>query len=119
VALERQDRAALRAVLIGTIGVSPEIEAISSLQPDYHGGKGETWNSAGCCAWALFFTFRFSRQEGGLLYVGDLPCHAGRWRAVGGGRSRFEQRATVTLQIDDVIKNWSFAWPRLETQNFL
>src|SRR6202023_4174464 len=24
---------------IGTIGVSPEIEAISSLQPDYHGGK--------------------------------------------------------------------------------
>ena len=24
---------------IGTIGVSPEIEAISSLQPDYHGGN--------------------------------------------------------------------------------
>ena len=29
-----------------------------------------------------------------------------------------EQRATVTLQID-VIKNWSFAWPRLETEAFL
>ena len=29
-----------------------------------------------------------------------------------------EQRATVTMQID-VIKGWSFAWPRLETENFL
>ena len=29
-----------------------------------------------------------------------------------------EQRATVTLQVD-VIKNWSFAWPRLETDQFI
>jgi acetamidase/formamidase len=29
-----------------------------------------------------------------------------------------EQRATVTLQVD-VIKGWSFAWPRLETENVL
>ena len=35
-----------------------------------------------------------------------------------GGLAPLEQRATVTLQID-LIKNWSFAWPRLETQNFL
>jgi acetamidase/formamidase len=61
---------------------------------------------------ALYFPVH---TKGGLLYVGD--CHATQGDGELSGVA-IEQRATVTLQID-VIKNWSFAWPRLETENFL
>ena len=51
---------------IGTLGVSPEIEAISSLTPDYYGGNriSRTW------ARAIYFPVQ---HEGAFLYVGD--CH--------------------------------------------
>src|SRR5207237_8218305 len=52
---------------------------------------------------------------GGLVYVGD--CHAAQGDGELSGVA-IEQRATVTMQID-VIKGWSFAWPRLETETFL
>jgi amidase len=54
---------------IGTIGVSPEIEAISSLQPDYHGGNMDLPDVA---PGAIIYLP--VHAEGGLLYVGD--CHA-------------------------------------------
>ena len=54
---------------IGTIGISPEIEAISSLQPDYHGGNMELPDVAPGAI--LYFQVHV---KGGLLYVGD--CHA-------------------------------------------
>jgi acetamidase/formamidase len=95
---------------IGTIGVSPEIEAISSLQPDYHGGNMDLPDVAPGSI--LYFPVH---TKGGLLYVGD--CHATQGDGELSGVA-IEQRANVTLQID-VIKGWSFAWPRLETQNFL
>src|SRR6266699_3743221 len=95
---------------IGTIGVSPEIEAISSLQPDYHGGNMDLPDVAPGAI--LYFPVH---TKGGLLYVGD--CHATQGDGELSGVA-IEQRATVTLQVD-VIKNWSFAWPRLETENFI
>jgi acetamidase/formamidase len=52
--------------------------------------------------------------KGGFLYVGD--CHAAQGDGELSGVA-IEQRATVTMQID-VIKGWSFAWPRLETKGF-
>src|SRR3954451_4893863 len=52
---------------------------------------------------------------GGLVYVGD--CHAAQGDGELSGVA-IEQRATVTMQID-VIKGWSFAWPRLETRDFI
>jgi amidase len=95
---------------IGTIGVSPEIEAISSLQPDYHGGNMDLPDvGPGAILYLPVHT------EGALLYLGD--CHA----AQGDGELcgvAVEQMATVTLQVD-VIKGWSFAWPRLETEAFI
>jgi amidase len=95
---------------IGTIGVSPEIEAISSLQPDYHGGNMDLPDVApGAILYLPVHT------EGGLLYVGD--CHATQGDGELSGVA-LEQRATVTLQVD-LIKNWSFAWPRLETRDFI
>ena len=95
---------------IGTIGISPEIEAISSLQPDYHGGNMDLPDVAPGAI--LYFPVHV---DGGLLYVGD--CHATQGDGELSGVA-LEQRATVTLQVD-LIKDWSFAWPRLETENFL
>lgn len=95
---------------IGTIGVSPEIEAISSLQPDYHGGNMDLPDVAPGSV--IYFPVH---TKGGLLYVGD--CHATQGDGELSGVA-IEQRATVTLQID-VIKDWRFAWPRLETRDFI
>jgi acetamidase/formamidase len=98
------------APFIGTIGVSPEIEAISSLQPDYHGGNMDLPDVApGAVIYFPVYT------DGGLLYVGD--CHAAQGDGELSGVA-VEQRATVTLQID-LIKDWPLAWPRLETKDFI
>jgi len=77
---------------IGTIGVSPEIEAISSLQPDYHGGNMDLPDVAPGAI--LYFPVH---TKGGLLYVGD--CHATQGDGELSGVA-IEQRATVTLQIE-------------------
>lgn len=54
---------------IGTIGVAPEIEAITSLQPDYYGGNMDLPDVApGSVIYLPVQT------DGALLYVGD--CHA-------------------------------------------
>ena len=95
---------------IGTIGVSPQIEAISSLQPDYHGGNMDLPDVAPGAV--LYFPVHV---DGGLMYVGD--CHATQGDGELSGVA-IEQRATVTLQLD-VIKNWSFGWPRLENERFI
>ena len=95
---------------IGTIGISPQIEAISSLQPDYHGGNMDLPDVAPGAI--LYFPVH---TKGALLYVGD--CHAAQGDGELSGVA-IEQRATVTLQVD-VIKGWSFAWPRLETADFI
>ena len=54
---------------IGTIGTSPEIEAISSLQPDYYGGNMDLPDvGPGSIIYLPVLT------KGALLYLGD--CHA-------------------------------------------
>ena len=53
--------------------------------------------------------------KGALLYLGD--CHA----AQGDGELcgvAIEHPTVTTVQID-LIKNWTIAWPRLETQDFI
>jgi amidase len=95
---------------IGTIGVSPEIEAISSLQPDYHGGNMDLPDVApGAIIYLPVHT------DGALLYVGD--CHATQGDGELCGVA-VEQQATVTAHVD-LIKGWSFAWPRLENERFI
>ena len=93
---------------IGTIGTSPEIEAISSLQPDYYGGNMDMPDVApGAIIYLPVNT------AGGLLYVGD--CHA----IQGDGELcgvALEIPATVVLQID-LIKGHGNAWPQLETED--
>ncbi len=94
---------------IGTIGTSPEIEAITSLQPDYYGGNMDL-PDVGVGA-VIYLPVN---AEGALLYLGD--CHA----AQGDGELcgvAVEHPTVTTLQID-LIKGWTVAWPRLETSKF-
>ena len=94
---------------IGTIGTSPEIEAITSLQPDYYGGNMDL-PDVGVGA-VIYLPVN---AAGALLYLGD--CHA----AQGDGELcgvAVEHPTVTTLQID-LIKGWTIAWPRLETSTF-
>ncbi len=91
---------------IGTIGTSPEIEAISSLQPDTHGGNMDLPDVAPDAVIYLPV-----QTEGALLYLGD--CHA----AQGDGELcgvAIEHPTVTTVQVD-LIKGWPIRWPRLET----
>ncbi|WP_249975951.1 acetamidase/formamidase family protein [Vreelandella olivaria] len=94
---------------IGTIGVSPEIESISSLVPDYYGGNMDLPDVApGAVIYLPIHT------KGGYLYLGD--CHA----AQGDGELcgvAIEHPTVTTVQVD-LIKDWTFKWPRLENEQF-
>ncbi len=95
---------------IGTIGTSPEIEAISSLQPDYYGGNMDLPDvGPGAIIYLPVNT------AGAFLYVGD--CHA----VQGDGELcgvAMEMPATVELQVD-LIKGHTIGWPRLENEEFI
>jgi acetamidase/formamidase len=94
---------------IGTIGTSPEIEAISSLQPDYHGGNMDMPDVAPGAVIYLPVN-----APGALLYLGD--CHA----VQGDGELcgvAMEMPATVEIQID-LVKGWTIGSPRLENERF-
>jgi amidase len=95
---------------IGTIGTSPEIEAISSLQPDYYGGNMDL-PDVGVGA-VIYLPVN---AKGALLYLGD--CHA----AQGDGELcgvAIEHPTVTTVQID-LVKRWTIHWPRLETEDFV
>jgi acetamidase/formamidase len=95
---------------IGTIGTSPEIEAISSLVPDYYGGNMDLPDVAPDSVIYLPVN-----APGALLYLGD--CHA----IQGDGELcgvALEHPTVTTVQID-LIKGWTIAWPRLETADRL
>jgi acetamidase/formamidase len=90
---------------IGTIGTSPEIEAISSLVPDYYGGNMDLPDVA-----PDSIIYLPVNAPGALLYLGD--CHA----IQGDGELcgvALEHPTVTTVQVD-LIKGWTIAWPRLE-----
>jgi acetamidase/formamidase len=95
---------------IGTIGTSPQIEAISSLVPDYYGGNMDLPDVA-----PDSIVYLPVNAPGALLYLGD--CHA----IQGDGELcgvALEHPTVTTVQVD-LIKGWTLAWPRLETEKFL
>lgn len=95
---------------IGTIGTSPEIEAISSLQPDYYGGNMDL-PDVGVDA-VIYLPVNV---KGALLYLGD--CHATQGDGELCGVA-IEHPTVTTVQVD-LIKGWTIAWPRLETSTFI
>lgn len=95
---------------IGTIGTSPEIEAITSLQPDYYGGNMDL-PDVGPGA-VIYLPVN---APGALLYLGD--CHA----AQGDGELcgvAIEHPTVTTVQVD-LIKGWGFKWARLENEKVI
>ena len=94
---------------IGTIGTAPEIEAISSLVPDYYGGNMDLPDiGPGSVIYLPVQT------KGAYLYLGD--CHA----AQGDGELcgvAIEHPTITTIQID-LIKGWTIRAPRLENDRF-
>jgi acetamidase/formamidase len=94
---------------IGTIGTAPEIEAISSLVPDYYGGNMDLPDV--CPDTVIYLPVN---TEGAYLYLGD--CHA----AQGDGELcgvALEHPTVTTVQID-LIKGWTIKTPRLENDRF-
>src|SRR5207244_2532828 len=95
---------------LGTLGVSPEIEAVTSLQPDYWGGNMDM-PDVGPGA-ILYFPVH---HRDAYLYLGD--CHATQGDGELCGVA-VEIPSTTTVQVD-LIKNWQIAWPRLENEKFI
>ena len=95
---------------IGTLGVSPEIEAVTSLQPDYWGGNMDMPDVA---PGAVVY-FPVHHREA-FLFLGDCHARQGDGEVCG---VAVEMPAHVTIRVD-LIKHWTIPGVRLETQDFL
>jgi len=95
---------------VGTMGVSPEIEAVSSLQPDYWGGNMDCPDVA---PGAVVY-FPVQREEA-YFFIGDCHGRQGDGELCG---VAVEIPATVTVRID-VIKDWSIPGVRLENEEVI
>ena len=95
---------------IGTLGVSPQIEAVLSLQPDYWGGNMDLPDVApGAVA---YFPVQ---MKGASLFLGDCHGRQGDGELCG---VAVEIPSTTTVQVD-LIKSWPIVWPRLENERFI
>lgn len=95
---------------IGTLGVSPQIEAVSSLQPDYWGGNMDLPDVAPGAI--VYFQVQ---HEGAFLFLGDCHGRQGDGELCG---VAVEIPSTTRVQVD-LIKDWSIGWPRLENEDFI
>lgn len=95
---------------IGTLGVSPFMEAVSSLQPDYWGGNMDLPDVAPGAV--VYFPVL---HDGALVYLGDCHGRQGDGELCG---VAVEMAATATVQID-LIKGWSIPGVRLETETMI
>jgi acetamidase/formamidase len=95
---------------VGTMGVSPEIEAVSSLQPDYWGGNMDLPDVAP----GTVMYFPVCRKEA-HFFIGDCHARQGDGELCG---VAVEMAATVEVRID-LIKGWTIPGVRLETADFI
>ena len=94
----------------GTIGTSPELEAISSLSPGSHGGN---MDAADVCPGNTIILP--VNVEGGFLYIGDGHAAQGDAEICGVAT---EIPTTGTLKVDLVIQ-LSLTNPRVESDEFI
>ena len=95
---------------IGTLGVSPQIEAVLSLQPDYWGGNMDLPDVAPGAI--LYFPVQ---TKGAYLFLGDCHGRQGDGELCG---VAVEIPSTTTIHVD-LIKGWTIGWPRLENDRFI
>ena len=94
----------------GTIGTAPELEAISSLAPGFHGGN---MDAADICPGNTVYLP--VNVLGALLHVGD--GHAAQGDAeVCGVATEIPTRGTMTIE---VIKGRAIATPRVESADYI
>ena len=95
---------------IGTLSCSPEIDSISSLIPDAHGGNMDLPDMG-----PGSITYLPVRTDGARVFIGDAHACQGDGEVCG---TAVEYSSTTTIQID-LIKNWAINWPRLETEQMI
>lgn len=95
---------------IGTLGVSPQIEAVTSLQPDYWGGNMDL-PDVGPGAIVYFPVL----HDEAYLFLGDCHGTQGDGELCG---VAVEIASTTTVQVD-LIKGWPITWPRLEDERVI
>ena len=96
--------------MIGTIGVAPEIEAVSSLTPGTHGGNMDCPDV--CIGNKLFLPVFV---EGALLYLGDVHAVQGDGELCG---VAIEIPAECVLTVD-LIEGKTITWPRIESSDYI
>jgi amidase len=95
---------------IGTLSCSPEIDSISSLTPDNHGGNMDLPDMGPGSV-----TYLPVRSAGGRLFIGDAHACQGDGEVCGVA----VEYATVTTIRVDLIKGWNIEWPRLENDEVI
>lgn len=95
---------------IGTLSCSPEIDSLSSLTPDNHGGNMDLPDMGPGTV-----TYLPVRVPGARLFIGDAHACQGDGEVCG---VAVEYASTTTFRVD-VIKGWTIEWPRLETDEFI
>jgi acetamidase/formamidase len=95
---------------IGTLSCSPEIDSISSLTPDNHGGNMDLPDMG-----PGSITYLPVRTAGARLFIGDAHACQGDGEVCGVA----VEYATVTTIRVDLIKGWHIDWPRLENDEVI
>ncbi len=94
----------------GTMGTAPELEAISSLAPGFHGGNMDAADV--CPGNTVFFPVNV---PGALLYVGD--GHGAQGDAeVCGVAAEIPTRGELTVEL---IKDKAIGTPRVESEDYI
>ena len=94
----------------GTIGTSPELEAISTLAPGFHGGNMDAPEM--CPGNTAYFPVNV---PGALLHLGDGHAAQGDGE-VSGVAVEIPTQGTITV---DLIKGQAIATPRVENSEYL
>ena len=95
---------------IGTLSCSPEIDSISSLTPDNHGGNMDLPDMGPGTV-----TYLPVRVPGARLFIGDAHACQGDGEVCG---VAVEHASLTTIRVD-LIKNWAIEWPRLESDELI
>jgi acetamidase/formamidase len=93
---------------IGTIGVSPEFEAVSTIVPGRHGGNMDVADI--CVGSTLYLPVAVN---GALLGLGDVHAVQGDGEICG---TAMEVSSRVTLRVE-LEKNKNLDWPRVESKD--
>jgi len=93
---------------IGTIGVSPAFEAISTITPGRHGGNMDVPDV--CVGNTLYLPVAV---EGALLGLGDVHAVQGDGEICG---TAVEVSSKVTLKVE-LERNKKLDWPRIESKD--